>query len=92
MLCDLASPERTNDMVTFNKTRLIENLTVLFQEFHLGDSIQILDTYIYIELWIGDRTRKIRFPYTENDYYENELELQNAILLYILNQVDLESI
>jgi len=90
MSCDLASPERINDMVTFDKTRLRENLSALFQDFELGDSIQILDTYIYIELWIGDRTRKIRFPYTENDYYENELELQNAILLYILGRIDLE--
>ena len=41
MLCDLASPERTNDMVTFNKNQLEKDLELLFNGFTLGDSIQI---------------------------------------------------
>ena len=89
MLCDLASPERTNNMVTFDKTRLRENLTALFKDFYLGDSIQILDTYIYIEIQIGYKTYEVRFPYSEGDYYESQLELEHTILLYVLNQVDL---
>lgn len=92
MLCDLASPERTNDMVTFNKNQLEKDLELLFNGFTLGDSIQVLDKYIYIEIEIGYQTYKIRFPYSEGDYYESQLELEHTILLYALSHVDLMSL
>lgn len=92
MSCDLASPERINDMVTFNKRQLEKDLELLFNGFTLGDSIQVLDTYIYVEIEIGYQTYKVRFPYSEGDYYESQLELENAILLYVLSQIDLMSL
>ena len=79
-------------MVTFNKNQLEKDLELLFNGFTLGDSIQVLDKYIYIEIEIGYQTYKIRFPYSEGDYYESQLELEHTILLYVLSHVDLMSL
>jgi len=39
-------------------------LEINFEDFELGDSIQILDKYIYIEVEIKGKDVKLRFPFS----------------------------
>ena len=39
-------------------------LEISFEDFELGDSIQILDKYIYIEIEIKGKDVKLRFPFS----------------------------
>lgn len=66
-----------------NKQEIINNLTVNFAA-HLGDAIQVFDTYIYIELDSHYGDIKVRFPYDETKY-QNYQELETAILFYIVD-------
>jgi len=56
------------------RTQLKEFLEVSFQDFELGDSIQILDTYIYVEVEIRGTDQKLRLPF-DFDIFNAKIEL-----------------
>lgn len=66
---------------------IIKHLEKTFEDFELGDSIQVNEKYIYIELWIGSADRKVRHYYLGREYNSIE-ELEAEILLHILNMIN----
>ena len=55
---------------------IIEELTHYFETIlgaSLGDSIQLLTNYIYIELWIYDRQSKFRIEYPGEKLFGDDL-------------------
>ena len=60
-----------------NKTIFEFMLEEHFEDFELGDAIQVFDNYIYFEFQKNGEDRKMRIPFFF-DYFQRALELYGA--------------